>query len=418
MSGVLPAGPIGVYVHIPFCRTKCPYCAFNSVALPEGRDEKVWVGLFRKDLEQKVRDSGLQARGAAIRSIYFGGGTPSLFSPQAIGEIIDLIKNTLGRSTMAEDKTCGAGARGEGTAAPIEITLEANPGDLDDERLGGYLEAGVNRLSLGVQSLDDEDLQTLGRRHSAEEALSAMRTAREAGFTNLSVDLMYGLPGQDMSTWQRTLDEVLAFRPEHVSLYCLSIEEGTPFLGLYAPEEDGRGREKQFMDEETEAAMYEAAVEALARVGYVHYELSNFALAGHESVHNKGYWVGREYLGLGPGAHSFVARGRWGQRSWNEADIDIYREKLLSGRSPVAGSEDLTRGEALVEAVFLGLRMLGPGLDLGRFRRDFGDEAFLALRSRCARYESMGLLRVSGGRAALCKKALFISNEVSAGLLG
>ncbi len=410
MSALFQPRPMGVYVHIPFCRTKCPYCAFNSAALSEGPDEKAWAGLLRKDLEHKVRGSGLQTSGASLRSIYLGGGTPSLFSPAAIGEIIAFIKETLGMSTTGEDETCGAGA--------IEVTLEANPGDLDRERLIGYLGAGVNRLSIGVQSLDDRDLQTLGRRHSAGQALSSMRAAREAGFSNLSIDLMYGLPGQDMGAWQRTLEGVLDFRPEHVSLYCLSIEEGTPFFGRYGREEGAGGREKPFIDEETEAAMYEAALKALGGAGYVHYELSNFALAGHESVHNKGYWLGREYLGLGPGAHSFVAGGRWGQRSWNEADINTYRERLLSGRGPAAGSEDLTRDEALVEAVFLGLRMPGTGLDLGRFRRDFGDEAYHALRSRCARYESMGLLRVSGGRAALCDGALFISNEVSAGLLG
>jgi len=410
MSEERAARPLGVYIHIPFCRTKCPYCAFESGPLPQGFDEEELVGLYGKDLTLKTQNKGLSGRSVVLCSIYIGGGTPSVLSPRAVRRLIDLVRGGLGT---------GSEGGGKQRSACVEITLEANPADVDEERLLGYRSAGVNRLSLGVQSLEERDLRVLGRRHTAGSAISAMTAARKAGFENLSVDLIFGLPGQTLRAWLSTLRGVIDFRPEHLSLYDLSIEEGTPFYTTYHALGRGGGSEaKPLLSEETEAEMYEAAIDTLVQSGYVHYELSNFALLGRKSVHNEGYWLGREYLGLGPGAHSFVLKGGWGQRYWNYGRWETYRERLLSGLSPVEGCEDLTQDEALVEAVFLGLRMPGQGLDLARLGRNFGKETMALLRTRCERYASLGLMEVNGNEAVLSRRAFFVSNEVMAGLLG
>jgi len=280
--------------------------------------------------------------------------------------------------------------------------------------LKGFLEAGVNRLSIGVQSLDAGELRTLGRRHGPGEALTAARNARLAGFKNVSLDLIYGLPGQTSLSWSATLEGVLALSSDHISLYNLSIEDNTPFSKLYG----GQG-ERPFMDEDLERSMYEDAIAKLFSKGYEHYEISNFAMPGFKSAHNEGYWMGRDYMGLGPGAHSFLndsAYGPWGRRSWNEADIESYKRALGEG-SPLAGFELLSREEAMEEAVLLGLRMLDRGLDLNSYERAFGREAREKLLVKCIGLEADGLLHIQGNKASLDKSALFISNEVCLGLV-
>ncbi len=393
--------PLGAYIHIPFCRTKCPYCAFNSVAGSDFSPHE-WTDLLKADFSSKVRAHGLKGEDIHLRSIYFGGGTPSVFPPEHIGEIIALVRETF-RNQGGDDDS-------------VEVTLEANPGDLGPALLEGYLKAGVNRLSIGLQSLEGGELKTLGRRHGPDEGAYAIKSARSAGFTNISVDLMYGIPGQTLSSWRRTLEGVLAPGPDHVSLYCLSIEENTPFFGLYHGDGTGQPCEKSLLGEELELAMYEEAVSFLTVSGFIHYEISNFSRLGLESAHNSGYWLGGEYLGIGPGAHSFLAEGAWGRRSWNETDLKRYKDMLARG-NPCAGSELLTREEAMVEAVFLGLRMPGAGLDLSRYERDFGRDEKERLLDRCALYETSGHLISGNGRIRLSSAALFICDEVCANLV-
>jgi len=387
--------PLGIYVHIPFCRGKCLYCAFNSVAFEDFSAEE-WVSLLSDEFFSHLRGTAFKGVNHRLRSIYFGGGTPSLLPPSAIKALAALFKK---KFSISED---------------LEITLEANPEGLGLVELKGFLEAGVNRLSIGVQSLDAGELRTLGRRHGPGEALTAARNARLAGFKNVSLDLIYGLPGQTSLSWSATLEGVLALSSDHISLYNLSIEDNTPFSKLYG----GQG-ERPFMDEDLERSMYEDAIAKLFSKGYEHYEISNFAMPGFKSAHNEGYWMGRDYMGLGPGAHSFLndsAYGPWGRRSWNEADIESYKRALGEG-SPLAGFELLSREEAMEEAVLLGLRMLDRGLDLNSYERAFGREAREKLLVKCIGLEADGLLHIQGNKASLDKSALFISNEVCLGLV-
>ncbi len=387
--------PLGVYVHIPFCRSKCLYCAFNSSAIATFSPVE-WVKLFGDELSCHLRGEAFSEDTHKLTSIYFGGGTPSLFPPSAVGAIISLLKDTF---PACED---------------LEVTLEANPEGLGLAELAGFLEAGVCRLSLGVQSLDDGELKRLGRRHGADEALTAVKNAARAGFDNLSLDLMYGLPGQTLKSWTKTLRAVLGLSPAHISLYNLSIEEHTPFYKRY-----GGPQQKPFMDEDLELSMYERAMDKLRASGYVHYEISNFARPGFKSRHNEAYWLGRDYIGLGPGAHSFSAPsepGRWGIRSWNEADIETYKRALGKG-SPAAGSEILSRDEAMVEAVLLGMRMLDKGIDLKRFTSDFGAQARRRLLEKCRDLEGRGFVHIRDERVVLDRSALFTSNEVCLALV-
>lgn len=389
--------PLGVYIHIPFCRSKCLYCAFNSVAV-EAFSPEEWVRLFGLELSGHLRGKDFSPATHELRSIYFGGGTPSLLSSSAIGALVSLIRETF---------TCHKN---------LEITLEANPEGLGLPELEGFLKAGVNRLSIGVQSLADNELKTLGRRHSAEDALKAVKRAEQAGFTNVSIDLMYGLPGQTLKSWTETLEKIVALSPAHISLYNLSIEEHTPFFELYPPLSHGGGEQKPFIDEELEYAMYERAIDKLTAQGYCHYEISNFAQRGFKSLHNEGYWLGSDYIGLGPGAHSFSSSGEWGRRSWNEGDIESYKRALSNGKA-TAGSEALLRDEAMVEAVMLGLRMLDNGIDLSRYTEAFGDKARLNLIKRCSEYERGGLLHITENKVVLGRSALFTSNELCLALV-
>ncbi|MFN3484306.1 MAG: radical SAM family heme chaperone HemW [Planctomycetota bacterium] len=292
----------GVYVHVPFCRTRCPYCSFVLIE-SDGSLHGAFVERVRREIA-RARDVWR----FEPRTVYFGGGTPSLLSAQELGRILEAV-----------------GGR------PEEVTVECNPEGL---KLDGLREIGVNRITLGVQALDDGLLRFLGRGHDAEEARRAWREASRR-FDNVCVDLIFGVPGQTLEGWRRTLEEVRSWRPAHVSLYGLTYEPGTPF-----------GRIRERLPEETERTMYEEAMEMLS--DYRHYEISNWALPGRESLHNQGYWEGRPYLGFGPGAHSYVAPERW----WNLSNVREY----LRREDPVAGRERLTAEQERIERLFLGLR--------------------------------------------------------------
>jgi len=393
--------PLAVYFHIPFCRGKCLYCAFNSVVEADFSPKK-WAELLRRDFSALLLRESISKESHELRSIYFGGGTPSLMPSEYIEGLISLVKDTLGSDVESS----------------IEVTLEANPEGLGRAELEGLLQAGVNRLSLGVQSLNEEELKVLGRRHGVGDVVSAIEGAVGAGFTNISLDLIFGLPGQTLKSWGETLNRLLAFKPAHISLYNLSIEENTPFYSLYAPVSGDFSQEKSFINEALELQMYELAMTRLLARGYDHYEISNFALPGFKSLHNSAYWLGFDYIGLGPGAHSFLAGLGGGRRFWNETDLSGYEAKLNLGNS-AAGSESLSKEEAMTEAVFLGLRMLDKGINVLKFKEVFGEQAWERLYGKCIEYEDRGLIHIltSPQRVVLDKSALFTSNEVCVALV-
>jgi len=306
----------GVYIHVPFCKKRCPYCAFVLIESDGSLHDR-----FVEKVSAEVRRARPEAR-----TLYFGGGTPSLLGAAAIGTLIEAV-----------------GGR------PQEVTVECNPESL---RLDGLRSAGATRLTLGIQALDDGLLRTLGREHDAQAARRAYRAAARE-FDNICVDLIFGVPGQTREGWRRTLEEVRSWRPAHVSLYGLTYEKGTPFEKI---------RERQ--PEAEERAMYEAAMDALG--DYHHYEISNWSLPGFESRHNRAYWEGRPYLGFGPGAHSYDGT----ERRWNVANVNEY----LQRDDVVAGRETLSPEQIRIERLLLGLRQ-DVGVEMGPIPE--GLEAFL-----------------------------------------
>jgi len=350
---------ISLYLHIPFCLRKCPYCDFYSQAGSQ-RELDEYVDLLCRQLRLLVRQ---QPQRTELETIFFGGGTPSLLQAAQVERILKLLRDCFG------------------VAATAEISLEANPGTLDAEKLNGYRAAGVNRLSLGVQSLCDEQLQQLGRVHSAEQARTAVSLARAAGFSNLSLDLMFNLPGQDCCALEAELQELLELQPEHLSLYGLSFEEGTEFAARL------QAGVLQAVDEEEAAAQYRLLHRQLQQAGYEHYEISNFARPGFRCRHNQTYWQRRSCLAAGCGGHSFTAAG-YGERWAVPADLARYRQRLLRDEDPAELLERFDRRGAMAETLYLALRTR-DGLARSEFRERFGQtpeevcpRAFQQLRGR------------------------------------
>jgi putative oxygen-independent coproporphyrinogen III oxidase len=311
----------GLYVHIPFCRTKCPYCDFYSVSSPE---------LISPFLEALGKEAQLYKDSLVpFDSLYLGGGTPSLLDASQLNALVACLR------------------RHFDFAPDTEFTLEANPDDVTAEKLQLFPDLGVNRLSLGVQSFNEAELIFLQRRHTARQTLAALELIRAAGFGNLGLDLMYGLPGQSLEAWRQTLETALSFTPEHLSCYQLTIAEGTP-LGRQAARD-----ELSLPDEETQRAFFLLTHEFLEEHGYLHYEISNFARReAYCCRHNQKYWRHLPYLGLGPAAHSFKDGRRW----WNFSSLERYCSAINAGLAPVAGAEILTQEQLRLEAIYLGFR--------------------------------------------------------------
>jgi oxygen-independent coproporphyrinogen-3 oxidase len=349
----------GLYVHIPFCVTKCPYCAFHSIT-DRSRRREVSAAITK---EAALRSERL----GPFDTLYIGGGTPSCLEIELLAELVD---GLAARLPLAPPWSDG-----------VEWTVELNPDDVTPELLAGLRGLGFGRVSLGVQSLRDEELAFLGRRHDARTAERAIETAREAGFPELSLDLMYGLgPEQIDREWRESLDRALAFEPEHLSCYQLTISDDTPFH-----ERASRG-ELRRLDEERAAALFRLTSGHLSARGYEHYEVSSFARGPeHRARHNRKYWRHVPYLGLGPGAHGFDGARRW----WNVTDIGEYVERVGRGETPEAGSEVLTPDQLRLEALFLGLRTSdGVPLDVLRGIARWEDTA--------RELESEGLARLTG----------------------
>lgn len=374
---------LALYIHIPFCVRKCLYCAFNSTDTATVTPTE-YAKLLVDEMEARAEQLPSSLRASTL---YFGGGTPSLLEPESVGRIIE------------------AAARLYPLESDAEITVEANPGTVNDGKLAAYRAAGVNRLSLGVQSFDDRMLERLGRVHTSREAREAFAAARRAGFANISIDLIHSLSGEDVTMWHEEMRQAVALRPEHISAYGLTIEEKTPYARL---EEEG---ELALPDEEESAAMFEATGEFLVASGYEQYEISNFALPGQRSRHNQVYWQRGNYLGFGAGAHSFLRFTGHGVRWKNYDDVDRYLGDLKSGRIPEEWRTLLTEREAMAEWLFLGLRML-EGIEMERFRAEFGvplDRVYAAeVKELC----SLGLLEAIHGRLRLAPGGVILSNRV------
>ena len=374
---------VSLYLHIPFCHTRCHYCDFNTYAgiLPL-REPYVRALITEVELAGQLAQL---ANGTARRSrtIFFGGGTPSLLTVEQIKRLLSAC-----REAFAIDEEA-------------EITLEANPGTLSAEQLAGLRAAGINRLSLGSQSFDAELLQTLGRIHTPDEIVQALYNARAAGFHSINLDFMFGLPGQTMQHWKTTLDRALALRPEHFSLYSLIIEEGTNF---YTWTNEGRIIPG---DEDLCADMYEYADERLQAEGYENYEISNWALPGHQSRHNLTYWQNLPYIGMGAGAHSFFG----GRRFSNVLDPQAYIRLLKKQQRPEAEGESVDRVQEMSETAFLGLRT-AQGLHLPTFEERFAELFTQFVGSRLRSVEEAGLLERDHEWIRLSKRGRLLGNEV------
>ena len=373
----------GLYVHIPWCRSKCLYCDFNSHAASSWPEDR-YVQALVAELD-RCAESGVW-HGRRIDSVFFGGGTPSLFSARSIEQVIEAAAARFSFSSSAE------------------VSLEANPGTVSVEKLRAYRATGINRISFGIQSFHPHLLKLLGRLHTAEETRLAAPSAREAGFENVNLDLIFAVPGQSLDDWRSDLETVISFRPEHVSAYNLTYEEGTAFFALRA---EGR---IQPVSEDLEAEMFDEARIRLGAAGYRAYEVSNFALPGFETRHNLNYWQAGAYLGLGAGAHSYHPLPRGGRRWANEEDPGRYTDRILDKGNALVFEETLDGRKSAGEFAFLNLR-LAEGFPEARFCERFGrriDEVFPAVTEM----EASGLLERRGGSLSLTPRGLRVADSV------
>jgi oxygen-independent coproporphyrinogen III oxidase len=375
-----------LYVHIPWCQSKCPYCDFNSHAAASWPEEQ-YTGALISELEHRTGTAPYA--GERIRTIFFGGGTPSLFDPKSIGSIID-----------AANRICGV-------EADAEITLEANPGTVDLAKLAGMRAAGVNRISFGAQSFNAATLKFLGRIHSADETRAAAKMAHRAGFERLNLDLIFSVPGQTVADVLFDIESVAALEPDHISAYNLTFEEGTAFFTDLK-----RGRIKQLASDD-QAAMYQTVREEIPRRGYAMYEISNYAAPGHEARHNLTYWRGQTYLGIGAGAHSYAGDGRGGRRWWNEKLPSRYIAAIEERANAEAGAETCDEAATQSEFVFLNLR-LRDGFALADFHQRFGRNFECIFGGVATPLFNNGLLTLERGRIKLTERGLEMADSVFA----
>ena len=370
----------GVYIHIPFCRSRCSYCDFAT-----GLHEDALAERYVQALAKEILTSDVVAD-QPIDTIYFGGGTPSLLKTDQLQSLLSVVKN---RFRVDQN---------------VEITMEMNPGTVDLDVLTQFRELGVNRASFGAQTFDDKELARLGRSHTTADTLKTFSDLRKAGFNNVSFDLIAGLPGQTLVRWQQNVDEALALRPEHLSFYLLEVHEGTPLA-----EHIRRGIQPK-PDEDVAATMYEWMLERASAGGYEHYEISNLCLPGLASRHNTKYWTGAPYFGFGCSSHSYDGH----ERRWsNERDIKRYLTAVESDLSPVVEQQLLSASDLRSEAVFLGMRLM-RGLDTKRYHDAFGVDLYSAHHDELDRFIGAGLVEVEGDRVKLTRAGALMSNEVFA----
>ena len=370
--------PLGLYIHIPFCQQKCLYCDFNSYAgLDEIKEDYVAA------LIKEITSYSDKLDNRIIKTVYIGGGTPTTLSSDQIDRILEQCRKQF---NFAED---------------CEVTIESNPGTLSGDMLSELKTTGINRLSMGLQSANNFELEKLGRIHRFEDFVSNFLAARESGFDNINVDLMFGLPDQTLDMWFSTLHKVIELKPEHISCYSLKVEENTPFYSLY---------EKDCLplpDEATDREMYSTAISELNMHGYEHYEISNFALEGRESNHNLVYWTCGEYVGVGAGSHSYLGGERFG-------NIQLPREYIravLCGEDLVEEKALLTTEDRMAEYMFLGLRLM-KGIDEKQFHLRFQKELTNIYGSQLTKLISLGLVGKNGHNYQLTRRGIDLSNQV------
>ena len=374
--------PLGIYIHVPFCRSKCQYCDFYSETI---HDEQ-WFAAYRDAVCQHIREAGVLAPDYVVDTIYFGGGTPSFFGADGMVAILTAIRKSFQVANSAE------------------ITFEANPDSVTDRLLRRLRSEGFNRVSLGIQCDDDEILKKIGRPHTYAQAVDAVRRIRKHHFKNLSVDLMYGLPGQSLEGWKKTLKHVLKLQPEHVSCYGLKVEEGTP-LAAYA-------EFCNLADDDTQADMYQFAVEALQKRGYRQYEISNFCRRGYVSRHNWKYWNGDAYLGFGPNASSYFG----GSRFTMVRDLNAYVEGILNGGQVLEDNQAVSFRDRAGEYLMMRLRTMA-GIEAKVYEKTFL-MPFAPLEEYLEKCRERGFaVKTFDGRWHLTTEGFLISNTIISDLL-
>ncbi len=373
---------LGIYIHIPFCRSKCDYCDFYSLA---GREKE--MDRYQKALLAHMRETAPLAQGIGVDSIYFGGGTPSYYGAKRIRELLTHLHKLFQVDRDAE------------------VTVECNPDSTDYKLLHTLRKAGVNRISLGMQSADGEELQRIHRIHTPHQTDQAVEAARKAKFVNVSLDLIYGLPGQTMDSWKATVEHALSLIPQHLSCYGLKVEEGTPLARRVAEGE-------VLPDEDQQADLYLWTVGRLERAGLPQYEISNFAKPGYESRHNLRYWLTRPYIGFGPGAHSDFG----GRRYSFVRDLDAYIRGVLEGGDIIDASELIPQRERCGEYLMLRLRTT-RGVDGQEYRNDYFMD-FAPLAARLREFAAQGWAEQTGeGRWRFTPRGFLVSNQLIGDLL-
>ena len=384
----------GLYIHIPFCQSRCIYCGFYSTTLTELKEAYVEAVCNETLLCPPYRE-GIKSFGE-ISTVYLGGGTPSQLSPALLHRLFCHLEES-----QIIPRLIGRG-KGEG----LEITMECNPDDLTDEYVTVLSNLPINRISMGAQTFSDERLHFLHRRHQARQVNEAVERLRKAGFQNISIDLMFGFPGETLEDWEADIEETLKLQVEHISAYSLMFEEGTR---LYKLREEGKVKET---DEELYLKMYETLIDRLTAAGYEHYEISNFARPGFRSRHNSSYWDGTPYLGLGAAAHSYDIDSRW----WNISDVREYIRRIQQGESPIEEKEILSKTTRYDDAVMTALRT-SRGLYLKDVETSFGQELKEYLMTNALPHLREGRLTMENDYLRLTRKGLFVSDSVMSDLM-
>lgn len=376
-----------LYVHIPFCVKKCAYCDFLSA--PAGEEERQ---RYVETLLKEIQGYGKQYQDYCVTTIFVGGGTPSVLN----GEQMKAIFNALRESFVID--------------TDAEITIEVNPGTVTEEKAEAWKQAGINRISIGLQSVNDEELRMLGRIHSYKDFLDTYHLLRDKGFYNLNVDLISAIPGQTLESWRKTLCRVAELKPEHISAYSLIIEEGTPFYTLYGEDRQDevlKSLPQPLPDEETERLIYEETETILQKYGYNRYEISNYAKPGYACQHNEGYWRRVNYLGIGLGASSLIEN----QRFRNLSEYDAYMDAIQNQKSIHEEVESLSATDEMEEFMFLGLRMMS-GISREEFQKNFGKEIETVYEKQIQQLKTDGLIEFVENRIRLTKRGIDISNYV------
>ncbi|HHV65114.1 MAG TPA: radical SAM family heme chaperone HemW [Peptococcaceae bacterium] len=395
-----------LYVHVPFCLKKCAYCAFYSIPLAGCRED--WKGIYLQAVAEEAKLRSKEAQGG-VSSLFLGGGTPTILEPLELDSLLSAIHKNFSFGSPQNTASPPEGSKAQ--QKEIEKTVEANPGTLTKEKLNVLVSYGINRISLGAQSFNDRMLVQIGRIHNKEDIRRSVWLIRQGGIHNLNLDLIFGLPGQTLTDWQDTLRRAVELEPEHLSLYALMLEEGTPLARKFSSNplnvvEEG---DPVLPDDDIQADMYEWAAGFLQQQGYRHYEISNFARAGFECRHNLTYWQSEEYLGLGPGAVSCLG----GVRTKNTENLELYGKLLFAGREAFdpLETEVLTREQKISEYLMLALRT-AKGVDLNAFTQKFKESIQDIYGLKLIKYIDKGVLIQDEGRLRVNPRYFFVLNSL------